>query len=727
MASILLHLSGPLVGAVVAAAPSPDPFQAQSRAQSQLPPSLEGQPKSPPAMGLSRSSRPSSSLWRPWFPVALAALLLALPAEILTHRQAFAVLVPSGSPGQSPLPVEIQALADQALEAESRGDWAQALALQQQVMVWVEANLPRRHPFRARSLLQLARFLSAVERQQEALTPARDAVSLYRELANNDPELQLEFAEALSLYGATLSQLQRLQEGLAPMEEALRILRKVGGRDSAARRGLAMVRGNQSRVYGMLQRWPEALPAAEEAVQLQRELIKGDAGAREDLLYSLQFLILVYSSMERWQDALLNSEELVALRRQDVASHRDAHLLPQALMMQAVILDQLKRPQQAQQLAEEAERIYRELIKANPTLLSEMINVLQFLDKIYSQRSLHREELRASRQLVEIFQAIKAADSSASLPLARAWNNLAITYVNLGDWRQSLQALQQGIEILRGLAGNPDAQVELADALLNLGYLHLQLEQPQQALLANEESQRLFRSRADGDATARLGLAKALSNYANNLSLLGQAQKALPFAVESVSLWRGLPISDPVNQGLYAISLTNLASISGELGHQAEALSASVEVVALYRQLARENQQFRINLGRALLDLGYLYSRGKRWQEALTATQEGVGLLRAEPPQGPNSPLLIAQALANIATFHANLGQRQQALPPLQEALAILQELVQSNPALLPILEEIRHNLEMLQALPSPQALGWRDQAHPAGRQAGSSGMVLFG
>ena len=78
------------------------------------------------------------------------------------------------------IPAEVERWFEEASKADDNGDAAEALRLQQQVMAWVQANLPRAHPYRAKALNNLGIYLSKLGRRQEALAPQGALLELQR-------------------------------------------------------------------------------------------------------------------------------------------------------------------------------------------------------------------------------------------------------------------------------------------------------------------------------------------------------------------------------------------------------------------------------------------------------------------------------------------------------------------------------------------------------------------
>jgi tetratricopeptide (TPR) repeat protein len=133
-------------------------------------------------------------------PVLLALALgpVGLPALAV---QPEGVLLAQAAAGQKPLPAEVQGWADGAVAAYRRGDPAEALRQQQQVVAWLRANRGPVDAELAGALRNLGVFYSEVGRRAEALAPTEEAVKVYRGLAKSNPAILGDLAGALNNLG----------------------------------------------------------------------------------------------------------------------------------------------------------------------------------------------------------------------------------------------------------------------------------------------------------------------------------------------------------------------------------------------------------------------------------------------------------------------------------------------------------------------------------------------
>ena len=221
-------------------------------------------------------TRPAGSLH--WLLIGPLLLQSALPAAALESaakgldRSAETLLAQAPGPASAAIPKEVQGWADGAEAAYKRGDPAQALRLQKQVVAWVQANRPAIDVFRAMALSNLGNCLSAVGQKEEALVPTEEAVRILGQLEGRQPETRRFLAASLTNLGLIYSDMGRRQEALAPAQEAVKLYRELAKTNPAVLGDLASSLSNLGISYSDLGRRQEALAPAEEALKITREL-----------------------------------------------------------------------------------------------------------------------------------------------------------------------------------------------------------------------------------------------------------------------------------------------------------------------------------------------------------------------------------------------------------------------------------------------------------------------
>jgi len=311
---------------------------------------------------------------------ALLALLMVLPVAALEQ-----VAAPEGRPvagllaqANSEIPPEILALEMKARNHNERSEPQQALALMQQVMAWVNANLPRNDPYRAQTQSIVGALLNAEGRHQEALGPTEEAIKIYSELAKTNPSLLGDLAMALNNLGMSYNEVGRHQEALAPTEEALKIYRELAKTNPSLLGDLAMALNNLGMSYSLLGRRQEALAPTEEAVKVYRDLVKTNPADLNNMAKTLSNLGMCYGLLDRHQEALAPTEEAVQIYR-DLAKTNPVDLA-MALNNLGLTQQELGKPKQARRSVAEAVAIIRQLAATNPAFQEFMQGMLKNLE-----------------------------------------------------------------------------------------------------------------------------------------------------------------------------------------------------------------------------------------------------------------------------------------------------------------------------------------------------------
>jgi tetratricopeptide (TPR) repeat protein len=603
-------------------------------------------------------TRPAGRLL--WLLIGPLLLESALPAAALEaagkglDRSAETLLALAPGTGVAAIPTEVQGWFDSAKAAAAKGDSAEALRLQKQVVAWVQANRPALDVFRARALINLGNFLSGVGQKQEALPPS---------------------------------------------EEAVRILRQLEGSQPDARRFLAIALNNLSKLLGDLGRRQEALASTEEAVKIYRELAKTNPAFLNDLAASLTNLGISYSELGRRQEALAPTEEAVKIRR-ELAKTNPAFLggLAASLNLLGIRYSELGRRQEALAPAEEAVKLNRELAMTNPAFLNDLAGSLNNLGIRYSELGRRQEALAPAEEAVKLNRELAKTNPAFLNDLASSLTNLGTWYGDLGRRQEALAPTEEAVKIYRELAkANPAFLGGLAASLTLLGNRYSELGRRQEALVPSEEAAKINRELAKANPAFLGGLAGSLNNLGNRYSELGRRQEALAPTEEAVKIRRELAKTNPAFLGDLASSLSNLGTWYSDLGRRQEALAPTEEAVKIYRELAKTNPAFLGDLAGSLNNLGIRYSELGRRQEALAPTEEVVKIYRELAKTNPAFLGDLAGSLSNLGVSYSGLGRRQEALAPKEEAVKIYRKLAKTNPAFQEDLSSSATNLAVLQ------------------------------
>ena len=388
----------------------------------------------------------------------------------------------------------------------------------------------------------LAIRLSGVGEPGEALVAAREAVELYRGLAEVSP----------AAYTPNLA---------ASLNNLANRLSEVGERN-------------------------EALVAAREAVRLRRALAEASPQAyAPDLAMSLNNLANRLSEVGERNEALVAAREAVRLRRALAEASPQAYTpnLAMSLNNLANRLSEVGERNEALVAAREAVELYRGLAEASPAAYApDLAMSLNNLANRFSAVGERNEALEAAREAVELYRGLAKASPQAYAPdLAASLNNLAAFLSEVGERNEALEAAREAVELYRGLAeASPQAYApDLAMSLNNLANILSEVGEQNEALEAAREAVELYRGLAEASPQAYTpALARSLNTLVNCLSGVGERGEALVAAREAVELHRGLAQASPqaYTTDLVA-SVTTLARILAVYGHPEEALEAFVE------------------------------------------------------------------------------------------------------------------------------------------------------
>ena len=173
-------------------------------------------------------------------------------------------------------------------------------------------------PNLAASLNNLANRLSEVGERNEALVAAREAVRLRRALAEASPQAYTpNLAMSLNNLAAFLSEVGERNEALVAAREAVRLRRALAeASPQAYAPDLAMSLNNLANILSEVGEQNEALEAAREAVELYRGLAEASPQAYTPALArSLNTLVNCLSGVGERGEALVAAREAVELHR----------------------------------------------------------------------------------------------------------------------------------------------------------------------------------------------------------------------------------------------------------------------------------------------------------------------------------------------------------------------------------------------------------------------------
>ncbi|MEU6235428.1 tetratricopeptide repeat protein [Kitasatospora sp. NPDC047058] len=568
------------------------------------------------------------------------------------------LLEQAGEGGQPELvnPYVRQRIAAHALSAGGPG----VAALRQLVAADPGSYLPDL----ASALHDLAAYLSEVGRRDEALAPAQEAATTYRNLANTNPDHVPDLAGSLNNLATCLAAVGRREEVLAPAQEAATIYRELArGSSNAHLPNLAMALNNLAAALSEVGRSEEALAPAQEAAITYRNLARANPNAHlPNLAATLNNLAAHLSAVGRREEALAPAQEAAITYRNLANTNPDAHLpnLAGTLSNLATRLAAVGRRDEALAPAQEAAITYRNLARANPDAhLPDLAGSLSTLATCLAAVGRRDEGLAPVQEAVRIRRDLAHANPDAHLPdLAMALNNLAARLAGVGRREEALAPVQEAVRIRRDLArANPDAYLpNLAMALNNLAAALSEGGRRNEALAPAQEAATTYRDLARANPDAYLpDLAMALNNLANHLSEAGRRDDALAPVQEAVRIRRDLARANPdAYLPDLAGSLNNLAAHLSAVGRHDEALAPAQEAATTYRNLAQANPDAYLpNLAGSLNNLATCLAEVGLTAQALRLFDDVIDDWRGQPRIAAN----IAHRRAEFLVHRIGIGE----------------------------------------------------------------------
>jgi len=372
-----------------------------------------------------------------------------------------------------------------------------------------------------------ARILRNLDRGDEAIASAHEALRIWMPLVAHDPHYLRHMAASLGILASALHDGGRVAEAADAARQAARQYRGLVPADRVRfLPDFAQSLNDLGMLEGRLGNLDAALAAAQEAVGLLRELHARDvAGFRPPLAGALDNLGAALKKLGRLDAAFAAMEEAVGLYRQVLAFKPEAAQphIGAALANRALVLQELGRNEEAMASLWEAVVVGRSLATQNPARLPELAASLRALAEMHQEARQSEKALSAVAEAIQIWTTLSERAPKRHLePLAEALTFSALRHTEIGDFEPAARMAATSVEMRRVLIAC--------------------------------------------DRTVHLpGFADSLVVFAHALNRSGAGQQALAPAAEAVSLWRGIAARDPalsmkcgVAEGMQALVLRRL-------------------------------------------------------------------------------------------------------------------------------------------------------------------------
>ncbi len=516
---------------------------------------------------------------------------------------------------------------------------------------------------------KLADIIDALPQESLALREAAEELQQALTLLRRQDGQPAALAASLTDLTKRLSDLGRHKGAVSVAEEAVTLYRQLEAeKPNVFLPGLVGALHNLAICLGDIGRLDEALAAADEAVILRRQLATAlPVRFLPDLASSLNSLAVRQSAVERWEEALASAEEAVLLYRRLAEAQPDTFLsgLAGALNTLANRLNDVGRREQALATANEAVVHYRELAAAHPdAFLPDLATSLLNLATCFRNCRQMTEAQAIAAEAVELQRRLADGRPAAFRPsLASALNNLAAMQNESGRQLDALRNGEEAVALRRELAAElPDAFIpDLAMSLNNLSNFQSELDLRREALETAEESLLLYRKLISAGSYAHLpDLARSLNTLANRLGAVERGEEALSAAEEAVRCYRQLAsvLPDAFEADL-AMSLHNFANRMSDLGRHTEGVTNAEEAVERYWQLANVSPgQHLPDLARALAGLADKLEKAGRLTESCERDSDAVLALSLPFLKSPSAHAgLMSMVFSNYCRRHEAAGR----------------------------------------------------------------------
>jgi tetratricopeptide (TPR) repeat protein len=336
----------------------------------------------------------------------------------------------------------------------------------------------------------LAILYRETQRMNESEQSHLDALTIYRRMADADPQTYLPYvATTLNnvaiLYGVTL----RPKKAEQSYQEALAIRRRLAERQPEAHQpDIAGILNNLSLLYNGLQRIEEGEHCCKEALDIRRHLAQANPAAYlPEVATTLNNMAILCRSAQRGKDAEHFFLEALNIQCSLAEANSEVYLPAAAATLNnvAVLFQETERPQEAEGALLQVLGIRRRLADANPAAyLADVASTLNELGTLYRTTKRTKEAEQSFREALSIRRDLAQASPEAHLPdAAMVMNNLANLYIDTRQLSEAEQFYDGALAIHRGLAQiNPDAYLPtVAATLTNMAVLYLGTDRAREA------------------------------------------------------------------------------------------------------------------------------------------------------------------------------------------------------------------------------------------------------
>ncbi|MEV4143645.1 tetratricopeptide repeat protein [Amycolatopsis sp. NPDC049691] len=426
-------------------------------------------------------------------------------------------------------------------------------------------------------------------RISDAIITEKERLSIEQELTHSTPSAKEMEQLAKSFDGMCirLDTPERCAEIVEPAKEAASVYRNLAELtefNSEHRTRLASALHYQSR--GVAAQYTERLLPLEQAAALRKEIAGAYPGSHHRLSSALSNVYLALVEPDHLVAKLAFSEEEVVILRELAAI--DSTYSP-TLAYELLKVSQLipfSRDQDALSYSKEAVEVWRKLAEADSGHLAGLAFSLSSLGRKYAGFKQYDNAVAPSKEAAEIYRKLVTADPSKQAPLGSSLQNLVFTLGKLNQPNTAIPYAKEAVEIRRELTEKSSDQLaDLAYSLKSLAWRLYEQGCYDIALDAARESEALYRQLVDKAEIMLPGLANALELIGNLMTKTDQPQEGLEFLLESATIERKALRKSPYGSSAALVeTLTEISDLLETLHRPAEALQARKEAALLLKR-----------------------------------------------------------------------------------------------------------------------------------------------
>lgn len=271
----------------------------------------------------------------------------------------------------------------------------------------------------AENHFRYARLLHSLNRFDKARQYYEEALKMYRELANKNPEKYLpDVAKTLNNLGVLLANVGELKQAQTCFEEILQISQKLAKKNPEKHlSAVATTLSNLGNLLCHMKELEQAKTHYDEALKVSRTLDKKDPELHKSLIATiLNNRGGLFSEKGKSKQALADLKKALKIRRELMELKPKEYKLEVAMSLYnlGILLRDTNKFHEAQTHLKEALQIYRELADKNPMAYNpEVAQILTDLTMLYVKLGMGKEAEEANREANSISQGYSSSNSEA--------------------------------------------------------------------------------------------------------------------------------------------------------------------------------------------------------------------------------------------------------------------------------------------------------------------------